>query len=168
MRWYYIYTIYKKTYKTVTSTTTRTASCSTGKPSGSVCVSSSNSTTTKTAKCSTGKPSGSVCVSSSNSTITKTASCSIGKPSGSVCASSSTSTTTRNATCPSGQIIDNGKCYKVIDNGYSQNVTYYRYRTRKYLSGTTDYKWSSTNNDKNLLDAGYKLTGTTRNGKGEK
>ena len=44
----------------------------------------------------------------------------------------------------------------------TRKVTYYRYRLREYNGGTVDYKWSPSNNDKNLLDAGYKLTGKTR------
>ena len=143
MRWYYTYTIYKKTYKTNTYTTTRTATCSTGVPSGSVCAINNTSTTTRTATCSTGVPSGNTCTINTSSI------------------------TTRDARCPDGQNNENGKCYKLV-GPTTRNVTYYRYRTRNYINGTTDYKWSSTNNDKSLLEAGYKLTGTTRNVKGEK
>jgi len=58
-------------------------------------------------------------------------------------------------------------CYKKISideirTGYKQ-VIYYRYRTRTYVEPTTTYKWSSSKNDKKLLNAGYKLTGKTRN-----
>ena len=40
------------------------------------------------------------------------------------------------------------------------NVTYYRYRTKKYTGGTSDIKWSTCDPvDKNLTSQGYKLTG---------
>ena len=61
----------------------------------------------------------------------------------------------------------NGGCYKkVTTNGTetgTRNVTYYRYRTRSYVGGTVDYVWSNSQNDENLLNDGYKLTGNTRN-----
>ena len=65
-----------------------------------------------------------------------------------------------------------GKCYKT-EKYYQRiteqrNVTYYRYRLRSYTGGTTDYKWSSSNNDTELLNAGYKLNGKTRTVEGEK
>ena len=45
-------------------------------------------------------------------------------------------------------------------NPIYEKVTYYRYRTRTQLTkkGTT-YKYSESNNDKTLLEQGYKLTG---------
>lgn len=44
-----------------------------------------------------------------------------------------------------------------------QDVTYYRYRTRTLIStGTTDTKWSTSQNDKTLLDKGYVLTGNKK------
>jgi len=44
-----------------------------------------------------------------------------------------------------------------------QEVTYYRYRTRTLISaGTTDTKWSTSQNDKTLLDKGYTLTGNKK------
>ncbi len=146
MRWYYTYAIYKKNYKTVTYTTTKTATCPSGySKSGSTCAKSVTSTITKFAICPTGYD-----------------------KSGNTCAKGQTSTITKKAICPSGQIVENGKCYKIVNTVKSNDVTYYRYRTRKYLNGTTDYKWSSSNNDNNLLNDGYKLTGVTRNGKEEK
>ena len=44
-----------------------------------------------------------------------------------------------------------------------ENITYYRYRTRTQLTvaGTT-YKWSTSQNDQSLLNAGYKLTGNKK------
>ena len=71
-------------------------------------------------------------------------------------------------TCPSGykKTDDGSKCYKKVSSVEhvtgERNVTYYRYRLREYIGGTVDYKWSTSNNDKKLIDAGYKLTGRTR------
>ena len=68
--------------------------------------------------------------------------------------------------CATGQTLQNGKCYanvtstqKVTD---TRNVTYYRYRERTYVGGTIDYRWSRSNNDTSLINAGYRLTGQTR------
>ncbi len=166
-QWYYTYKIYTKQYKTVTETTTRTASCPSGyTQSGNECVKSGTTTTTKTASCPSGyTKSGNECVK--YPTTTKTASCPSGyTKSGDTCIKSSTSTTTKNATCPSGQTLKDKKCYKDVTTMVTvegtRNVTYYRYRTREYSGGSIDYKWSPSNNDKTLLDAGYKLTGKTR------
>ena len=39
-------------------------------------------------------------------------------------------------------------------------ITYYRYRTRKQLTvAGIDYKWSTSQNDQNLISLGYQLTG---------
>ena len=51
---------------------------------------------------------------------------------------------------------------KVVSMTEKREVTYYRYRIREYVGGNVDYKWSTSKNDKKLLDAGYKLTGRTR------
>ena len=65
------------------------------------------------------------------------------------------------------KLTSNGdKCYKnedtTIEVTDTKEVIYYRYRVRQYVGGNTDYKWSKSNNDKDLLNAGYKLTGRTR------
>lgn len=56
-------------------------------------------------------------------------------------------------------------CIKTITTYSEQplykNVVYYRYQDRKYISGITDYKWSSCSDD-NLLNQGYTLTGNKR------
>ena len=61
---------------------------------------------------------------------------------------------------------DETKCYQNVDSVVKEtgtrDVTYYRSRVREYVNGTTDYKWSTSKNDKKLLDAGYTLTGKTR------
>ena len=41
-------------------------------------------------------------------------------------------------------------------------VTYYRSKTREFISGTTDTKWSTSQNDQSLLSKGYSLTGNSR------
>ena len=55
--------------------------------------------------------------------------------------------------------MERAKLRKVNKHDY---VTYYRYRTRSYISGTTKTAWSSTQNDKDLLNAGYVLTGNKK------
>ena len=46
-------------------------------------------------------------------------------------------------------------------NTYS-TVTYYSYQVREYISGDRKVVWSTTQNDKNLINQGYKLTGNSR------
>ena len=189
-QWYYIYTIYTKKYKTVTETTTKVAECPNGyAKSGDSCVASAK-TTTKVAECPNGyTKSGDSCVANAKTT-TRVAECPNGyTKSGDSCVASAKTTTrvagcpngytksgdscvanakttTKAATCPSGQTQKDNKCYKYVTSTVTvsdtKNVTYYRYRLREYNGGTTDYKWSPSNNDKNLLDAGYKLTGKTK------
>ena len=191
-QWYYIYTIYTKKYKTVTTTLTDTATCPANyTPSGDQCVKSSTTTTTDKATCPANyTPSGDKCIKSSTVTMTKPATCPANyqqsgtncikyqastdkatcpdkyTPSGDKCVKTSTQTTTRSATCPTSRIQKDNKCYKKVTTTITiedtRKVTYYRYRLRDYEGGVTDYKWSPSNNDKNLLDAGYKLTGRTR------
>ena len=134
---------------------------------------------------------GSSCVK----TKTSTATCPSGYTKiGSSCVKTKTST----ATCPSGYVKQDNTCKKVYytsivkscPTGYTltgetnprcymkvsrtiivhdvRDVTYYRYATREYINGTIDYKWSTSNNDKSLLNNGYKLTGRTRTKKGGK
>ena len=77
--------------------------------------------------------------------------------------------------CPTGFTLTNEtnqRCYKKVTSVITmhdvRDVTYYRYATREYINGTIDYKWSTSNNDKSLLNNGYKLTGRTRTKKGGK
>ena len=77
--------------------------------------------------------------------------------------------------CPTGFTLTNEtnqRCYKKVTRVITihdvRDVTYYRYATREYINGTIDYKWSTSNNDKSLLNNGYKLTGRTRTKKGGK
>ena len=88
--------------------------------------------------------------------------------SGNSCVKNEVSTKNTEVSCPVGynKTSDNTKCYKDVEKTEkvteTRNVTYYRYRIREYIGGTIDYKWSTSKNDKKLLDAGYKLTGKTR------
>ena len=149
-------------------TTTKTATCKDGySKSGNMCVGKGTVTETKTATCPEGyAKSGNECVK--YGTVTKTATCKDGySKSGNICVKSEAVKVTKNAVCGTGEEMSNGKCYKVTTStvkviGY-RDVTYYRYRLRSYTGGVTDYKWSSSNNDRSLLDAGYRLTGKTRN-----
>ena len=136
--------------------------------SGTTCSKSTTLTTTTSVGCPSGySKSGNSCVKSGTATTTTTVGCPSGyTKSGNICTKSVTKTTTKNAVCASGEKIEGNKCYKDVKTTKTvtedRDVTYYRYRLREYVNGTTDYKWSTSNNDKSLLDAGYKLTGRTR------
>lgn len=53
--------------------------------------------------------------------------------------------------------------YENVKVAVYDTVTYYRYRTRKYIGGTTDIKWSTCDPvDKNLINKGYYLTGNVK------
>ena len=43
-----------------------------------------------------------------------------------------------------------------------KDVTYYSFQTREYISGDPKTEWSTSQNDKNLIDLGYKLTGKSK------
>ena len=43
-----------------------------------------------------------------------------------------------------------------------KDVTYYRYQTCEFKAGYTDIKWSKSNDDKELINKGYKLTGNEK------
>ena len=159
-----VITVYEPRYEY----TTKTAECPAGySQSGNSCATTTVTTETKTATCPEGyAKSGNDCVK--YGTTTKTATCKDGySKSGNICVKSEAVKVTKNAVCGTGEEMSNGKCYKVTTStvkviGY-RDVTYYRYRLRSYTGGVTDYKWSSSNNDRSLLDAGYRLTGKTRN-----
>ena len=67
----------------------------------------------------------------------------------------------------SGCVIKVKKTKKIAELVYGwvqgeavyKNVTYYRSATRSCTKGTTDYKWSESNNDTTLKSQGYTLTG---------
>ncbi len=56
-------------------------------------------------------------------------------------------------------------CVKTMPNYVNKptyrNATYYRYRTKTYINGGNDYKWSNCN-DGNLKASGYSLTGNKK------
>lgn len=115
--------------------------------------------------------SGNSCVKSTVSTTKTTVGCPSGySVSGSSCVKKITNTKYTNIikSCPTGYNFtsDNSKCYKevasVVKVTGTKDVTYYRYRIREYVGGTVDYKWSKSKEDKDLLNAGYVLTGRTR------
>ena len=111
------------------------------------------------------------CVKKETVNDTKNAVCSVDyKQSGNKCIKETINYNYDNIvkSCPVDyKLTSNGdKCYKnentTIEVTDTREVTYYRYRVRQYVGGNTDYKWSKSNNDKDLLNAGYKLTGRTR------
>lgn len=72
--------------------------------------------------------------------------------------------------CPAD--FDNGgtydnyvTCVKTMPNYVYKptyrNATYYRYRTKTYINGSADYKWSNCNDD-SLKSNGYALTGNKK------
>lgn len=172
------------TYKTQWYCTHSSASTSYSCPkggslSGSTCYISSNydaSISTSYSCPNGGSLSGSTCTLHDNATyaanVKTSYNCSKGGSlSGSTC--TVTRSTNYNATpkvtysCPadytqSGSGTDT-KCTKTIKKYKQEPVyetrTYYRYRTRNYISGIRDYKWSSCSGDSNLSNQGYKMTG---------
>ena len=61
--------------------------------------------------------------------------------------------------CSNGYTLNGNVCTKRIYENIT--VTYYRYSTRSCVGGSTDIKWS-TSNDQSLLKNGYRLTGNKR------
>ena len=159
---------YTKIGNSCVKTKTNTATCPSGYTKiGNSCV----KTKTNTATCPSGYTKiGNSCVK----TKTKTATC----PSGyekinNTCKKVYYKSIIKS--CPTGFTLTNEtnqRCFKkvtrVITMHDVRDVTYYRYATRSYIDGTIDYKWSTSNNDKSLLNNGYKLTGRTRTKKGGK
>ena len=162
------------TTSSTTATTTTTVGCPSGySKSGSTCVANTATVSTKTSMvgCPSGySKSGTKCISSSSTTTSKTttASCPSGyEKRGTSCVKECNYKIVEEALCDTGLRHDKGKCYR--DEKHTEtisgvkDVTYYRYRLRDYVGGTVDTKWSKSNNDTSLLNAGYKLTGKTRN-----
>lgn len=160
-------------YKTQTDTTTGTASCPSGyEKNNGTCVKTQTDTTTSTASCPLGyEKQNNTCTKTITNTSSKTASCPSGyEKEDNRCVKETKSNIYKNiiTSCPSGyeKTSDLSQCYKnenyTVKETGTKKVTYYRYRLREYIGGTTDYKWSTSNNDKNLLNAGYTLTGRTR------
>ena len=152
-----------------TATTTTTVGCPSGySKSGNQCVKPGTATTTTTVGCPSGySKSGNQCVKQGTATTTTTVGCPSGyEKRGNFCVKEVTSVKTANNTCATGERKEDDKCYKdttrIETVTGTRNVTYYRYRTRSYVGGTIDYKWSTSKNDTSLINAGYKLTGKTR------
>ena len=160
--------------KSGSATTTTTVGCPSGySASGSTCVRYGTATTTTTVGCPSGySASGSTCVKSGTATTATTVGCPNGyTKKNNACVKDTTSTKTQNAVCPANQTLKDGKCYKNVTTTEKvtgvRDVTYYRYRTRSYTGGSVDYKWSASDRDTNLTNAGYRLTGKTRNNGGK-
>lgn len=67
--------------------------------------------------------------------------------------------------CDEGTLV--GSRCKVKENVYKTEkeygyVTYYRYRTRDYISGTVSKVWSTSDDDQKLISKGYTLTGNKK------
>ena len=87
--------------------------------------------------------------------------------SGSKCYKTTSSTDTKNieysCNTKEGYNLSGTNCVKqvpayVTENVYS-DVTYYRYKERSYISGNKLTEWSTSQNDINLLNKKYTLTG---------
>ena len=64
-------------------------------------------------------------------------------------------------TCIIGyELTKDNKCTKTTTE--EVKTTYYRYATRTCEGGSTDTQWSTSKNDKDLINDGYKLTGNKR------
>lgn len=141
-------TKYKNVCSTNYKTTSTSATCKSGYTNiNGICTLKKTSSTTTSATCPSGySPANNTCIKTTNSL----------------------SETAVIKTCPSGYnaTSDNSRCYqnyeKTVTVNSTKNVIYYRYRTREYVNGSEDSKWSRSNNDNSLLNAGYKLTGQTR------
>ena len=62
--------------------------------------------------------------------------------------------------CINGYTLNDKTCTKKINK--DSKVTYYRYATRNCTGGSTDTRWSTSNNDSILISEGYKLTGNKK------
>ena len=151
-----------------------TYSCPSGTLSGTKCISTTSATLSY--YCNSGTLSGSTCRVSNTRTTSASSSVSYSCPSGysrsgSTCYKTVSSTSSIAATptyaCSDATYTLNGSsCSKTITTYITENiykyVKYYRIRTREYIDGTKTYKWSRNQNDTNLINAGYTLTGAVR------
>ena len=63
--------------------------------------------------------------------------------------------------CKDGyKLTNDNKCTRNVNQEIK--TTYYRYATRSCVGGSTDTKWSKSQNDSDLLKDGYKLTGNKK------
>lgn len=156
MKWLYTY----KAYKAVAQGGT----CPDGYwKSGDTCVTSSQSTETATATCPKGSKSGNRCAY--QATDTKDPTCPVGyEANGNKCYPKSTDPQISiSYSCTSDYTLDDTKCVKVVpvyeEQEIYENVVYYRFRERTYISGNRVTKWSNSQNDQALFNEGYSLTG---------
>lgn len=176
MRWVYTYKVYKAVATTTggsTTTLTTAASCATNYVlSNGVCYKTTTTTDTKSATCpSTYTSSGERCYKSTSTTVTLTPSCPTGYTlSGERCYGTVSSTTnlltSTSYSCPSGYTLNGSSCTRTVpvygvENVYEE-VTYYRYKERQYISGTVKTVWSKSDNDTTLINQGYSLTGNKK------
>ena len=156
-----------------TSTKTATANCPSGYSNvNGTCTKSTTSTKTGTATCPSGyEDVDDTCKKTTTNEKIATANCKSGyTKDGNRCLKVDTSNVYKSLikTCPSGysKTSNGSKCYKKVLKTQTvtqvREVTYYRYRIREYIGGTIDYKWSSSKEDRELLNSGYTLTGRTR------
>ena len=92
--------------------------------------------------------------------------------SGNKCIKTKTTTDTKTPSeekiysCSDGYTQDGNRCIKVYTKyrevAIYKDVIYYRSRTKSYIGGSIDYKWSRSQNDITLIKQGYKLTGKSR------
>ena len=170
-RWVYTY----KKYNTIVSGGNRdvvSAVCPSGYSlSGSTCIKPTSKTDTVKASCPTGtlNASNNRCEYRESRTINST--CPTGyTQNGSKCTTDSTSTVDPSISisysCDSGYTLNGSSCTRVVpvyeEQDVYENITYYRYRTRTYISGNRLVKWSNSQNDASLLTDGYSLTGNRK------
>ena len=62
--------------------------------------------------------------------------------------------------CTVGTLNKDNKCETIVD--VYEDVTYYRFKTFTKTPAKTSTKWSVSNNDKSLINQGYKYTGVTK------
>lgn len=169
---YYYDTQYKTTCTPVTKTVTthKSAYCISGYTNvNGVCTRTVAIEKTATATC----PSGTTQTSSGCTGGTTTKTSTVGCPSGYTKDGSRCSKVVTNREkvdvikiCPSGYTKTSSNCSKVTTTTVpvteTRDVKYYRSRVRELIGGSVDYKWSKSKNDKDLLNAGYVLTGKTR------
>ena len=162
-------------YKTVNSNDKVAASCATNYTlNNGVCYKTTTTTDTKSATCPSGYTlSGSRCYKSTSKTITKTPSCPTGFTlNGERCygkvATTADLLTSTSYSCDSskGYTLSGTKCTRTVpvygEQPKYEDVIYYRYKERKYISGNVDIKWSNSDNDTTLLNKGYVLTGNKK------
>ena len=176
-RWEYTYKKYKANCTTTggtSSTQTANPTCPSGYtgPSNGRCYKTTSSTDSVAATCNNGGYlSGDVCYVSGSRVNVVTATCPTGfNLTGNRCYGTKTVTTnlvtTTSYSCKEGYTLSGNKCTRTVQTSEwvtkYENVKYYRYKTRTYISGTRLVEWSKSQNDTYLISQGYKLTGNKK------